>query len=96
MKNTMTHTFYKDQTGWYIDLPEFFEKGLGTKDNLAMVAGADTYLDILSGNSDRVTLELSIAPFEGATEMIQTKKGADFEILNSIGHPIQFGAYKKM
>ena len=41
----MKHRFYKENKIWYIDLPEFLEKGLGTKSNLMMVAGADTLLD---------------------------------------------------
>lgn len=34
---------------WYADLPEFLEQGLGTKNNLLMVDGSDTFLGLLSG-----------------------------------------------
>ena len=54
----MKHTFNKEQGTWYIYLPEFLEKGLGTKQNLMMVAGADTFLDILSNGSPAVKIEI--------------------------------------
>lgn len=51
--------FYKEDSGkWYIDLPEWIEKGL-PKEDLEMVMGADTMLDMLSNNSDEVTLRFS-------------------------------------
>ena len=37
---SMTHEFYKEKNTWYIYLPEFLDAGLGTIDNLMMVAGA--------------------------------------------------------
>jgi hypothetical protein len=61
----MIHSFYKDHEGWFIDLPEFLEQGLGSKGNLAMVAGADHLLDILSGNGTRITIRLETEDFEG-------------------------------
>ena len=43
-----THRFYKEEHGgWYIDLPAYLEQG-GAKGDLAMVAGADTMLDIMA------------------------------------------------
>ena len=33
---THSFDFYKDNTGWYIDFPEFIEQGLGTKGDLAI------------------------------------------------------------
>jgi hypothetical protein len=60
------HRFYKDDQGWFIDLPEFLEAGLGTKGNLAMVAGADTLLDRLSNNGDEVILRISDEDFKGS------------------------------
>ena len=65
-KNTMIHSFYKDNQGWFIDLPEFIEKGFGTKSNLAMVAGADKMLDRLSEGGNGITLEIGETPFDGA------------------------------
>ena len=46
---THSFDFYKDDSGWYIDFPEFIEQGLGTKGDLAMVSGADQMLDYLGG-----------------------------------------------
>lgn len=51
--------FYKDETGWYIDFPEFLQQGLGTKADLEMVAGADEMLDLLSNHADRIELTFS-------------------------------------
>lgn len=61
-----THTFYKEAYGgWFIDLPEYLESG-GSKGDLAMVAGADTMLDIVAGKAQEVTLTMHIQPFDGA------------------------------
>ena len=42
---TQVLAFVKDQGIWYADLPEFLEARLGTRANLMMVDGADTFLD---------------------------------------------------
>lgn len=49
-------SFEKDNTGWYIILPEW----KGSRADLAMVAGADTLLDNLSSNSNYITLEVRL------------------------------------
>lgn len=60
-----TRRFYKEDGRWYIDLPEYIEAGIGTKGNLQMVAGADTWLDNLSNNTEEVTLKFSNYTFDG-------------------------------
>ena len=40
----MELTFNKEDTGWYVDLPDYD----GPKEDLVMVLGADTLLDILA------------------------------------------------
>ena len=90
----MIHRFYKDNEGWFIDLPEFLELGLGTKGNLAMVAGSDLLLDELSDNGNEVTLEFYPEPFDGFEHrMIMDDMGMDEEVLEEYGHPIQIGGY---
>ena len=64
----MIKRFYKENSIWYIDLPEFLEEGMGSKANLMMVDGADTLLDILSNNGSEVTLEFSQLPFVEKTK----------------------------
>jgi hypothetical protein len=90
----MIHTFYKDNTGWFIDLPEYINSGLGTKANLAMVLGADTFLDKLSNNGDKITLEISETPIDGSDDVLDIV-GFDSpeEDLIEVGHPIEVGAY---
>ena len=61
----ITKRFYKENGMWYIDLPEYLEAGLGTKNNLLMVAGADTLLDILSNNGTEITIEFGDERFDG-------------------------------
>lgn len=103
MKNTvskqvMTKRFYKEKSGlWYIDLPEFLNAGLGNKNNLLMVAGADTFLDILSNNGKEVTIKFSSVPFRGQKDHLKkTGMGMDKALLDSIGHaPVDYGAYYK-
>ncbi|RYY28905.1 MAG: hypothetical protein EOO04_07900 [Chitinophagaceae bacterium] len=64
-----TYKFVREGSGWYIDLPDFLENGLGTKADLAMVAGADTMLDHVAGNADAVALTLSLTPFADADRL---------------------------
>ena len=54
-------TFVKENTGrWYIVLPEW----TGDKEELEMVMGADTMLDILSQGDSVVDVVLSTEPFD--------------------------------
>jgi hypothetical protein len=99
--NTITATdikvlgFNKEDGIWYVDIPEFLEQGLGSKNNLMMVDGADTFIDILSENGYNVTLKISTQPFEGyQTKMKKFKKGLNKQLLDLIGHaPVDYGAY---
>lgn len=95
-KTNMTHRFYKDIDGiWYIDLPAFLESGLGTKANLMMVAGADTFLDKLSNDGDDVTVHIETAPYaEQEYALTKLGFGLDKALLSAIGHaPVEYGAY---
>lgn len=88
-------SFVKDQGIWYADLPEFLEMELGTRSNLMMVDGADTFLDFLSHGSKRVTLTVSTKPFTGfQTKMVKNGNGLNPALLEKIGHaPVDYGAY---
>lgn len=91
-----THRFYKDEDGWFIDLPEFIEQGLGTKGNLAMVLGADTLLDRLSeGIWNSVILSIDEEPFEYCSTLSLLSFDQPTELLEEVGHPIETGAYYK-
>jgi len=97
-KTNMTHRFYKDTDGiWYIDLPAFLEAGLGTKANLMMVAGADTFLDKLSNNGDDVTIHIETAPYaEQQYALTKLRFGLDKALLKAVGHAdVGYGAYYK-
>lgn len=91
----MKHTFNKEAGTWYIDLPQFLEAGLGDKGNLMMVAGADTFLDILSNNGETVTVQIELSAFNGQHARLEKQSiGMDKELLDSIGHPeVDYGAY---
>lgn len=87
--------FYKENELWYIDLPEFIEAGLGSKNNLLMVDGADRLLDILSNNTDSVQVEFGDEEFDGYTHTL-TKFiiGMNRKLLEDVGHaPVDYGAY---
>lgn len=92
---TRTLNFIKENGIWYADLPEFLEAGLGTKANLMMVDGADTFLDLLSNNTSKVLLKISTSPFIGfKTRMKKIRRGLNQELLSLIGHaPVEYGAY---
>ena len=87
--------FIKEVGLWYADLPEFLEQGLGTKNNLLMVDGADTFLDLLSENGKEVTLDISEDEFAGyQAKMNKIRSGKNQELLDNVGHePVEYGAY---
>ena len=101
-KMTVTKKFYKENGMWYIDLPEFLEAGLGNKNNLLMVDGADTLLDILAGNKPNksadgteVNVIFGNEPFDGHTHTLNKKvMGKNQSLLDYLGHaPVDYGAY---
>ena len=55
----------EDWGGWFAVIPSW----PGPKGALAMVDGADTFLDLLSRGENQVTLDLSIEPQEGWSEL---------------------------
>ena len=87
--------FIKENELWYADLPEFLERGLGTRNNLLMVDGSDTFLDLLSNQGNRVTLTISEQDFEGFQgKLDKIDWGKNQSLLDSIGHaPVDYGAY---
>lgn len=95
MNKTQILGFVKDNGQWYADLPEFLEQGLGTRANLLMVDGSDTFLDLLSQNGRKITLKISPEPFDGyQTYMKKFRKGLNQSLLDLIGHaPVDYGAY---
>lgn len=92
---TKTLSFNKENGLWYADLPQFLELGLGTKANLLMVDGSDTFLDLLSSNGAKVTVKLSTQPFKGhSIHLEKLKIGLNQDLLDQIGHaPVSYGAY---
>jgi hypothetical protein len=92
---TKTLSFYKEAGIWYADLPAFLEAELGTKTNLMMVDGSDTFLDYISNNQGKATLKLSTEPFEGSEAVLnQICIGMNRGLLDNIGHAIvDYGAY---
>lgn len=56
------YRFYKDEFGWFIDLPEW----KGEKWELQMVSGADAFLDILSQGQDEIFIILSREPYNNS------------------------------
>jgi hypothetical protein len=69
---TKRFRFYKEGTGnWYVDLPEWE----GTKAELQMVSGADSFLDILAEGEAEVHVVLSDDYFEGSDNLEMVKLG---------------------
>lgn len=87
--------FIKEVGLWYADLPEFLEQGLGTKNNLLMVDGADTFLDLLSKNGKEVTLDISEVEFVSyQAKLSKISWGKNQALLDNVGHePVEYGAY---
>lgn len=98
----MIKRFYKDDEGWFIDLPDLIKNGTFTKANLAMVLGADTLLDkllkIRSSNINDVEIRFEDYPITTGgklynDKLILEKVGYDEAKLTAIGHPVQTGGY---
>lgn len=61
-----TLKFNKESSGnWYANIPEW----TGSKDDLQMVLGADTLLDIIAQDENDVVVYFSTEPFEGSNVM---------------------------
>jgi hypothetical protein len=70
--------FYKESSGrWFIDLPEWY----GNPDDLEMVLGADTFLDILSQGNNEIKLRLSDKYFNGSEKLYLVELGLDGNVL---------------
>ncbi len=97
-KQNQVLAFVKDQGLWYADLPEFLEAGLGTRANLMMVDGSDTFLDRLAQGKLQITLQISTKPFAGwETHLRRIRRGLNHTLLQLIGHaPVDYGAYYKV
>jgi hypothetical protein len=96
--DTQILSFVKDAGIWYADLPEFLEAGLGTRANLMMVDGADTFLDRLSQGTPNITIRIASQPFQGwQARMEKLRKGLNQSLLQLLGHaPVDYGAYYKV
>lgn len=82
--------FSKELDGWFVVLPEWD----GSREDLQMVAGADTFLDILCEGEWYVWLNLSDKPFNGANELKLTGIGMlDGEFIDS-GATYRFENYR--
>ena len=55
---SLKQQFSHDETGWYADIPLW----PGPRGACAMVSGADTLLDLLAGENERISLRLSLEP----------------------------------
>jgi hypothetical protein len=67
-----TFKFYKEaDSRWYVDLPEWE----GPKADLEMVAGADSFLEILAEGEGKVDVILSVTPFAGADTLTMSRLG---------------------
>ena len=95
---TKTLSFYKEAGIWYADLPAFLEAGLGTKANLMMVDGADSFLDFISNNQGKATIRLSTERLEDTDAVLnKIRLGMNKGLLDNIGHAqVDYGAYYKV
>jgi hypothetical protein len=95
---TKTLSFYKENGIWFADLPQFLDAGLGTKANLMMVDGADTFLDHVSNNQNRAILKISTSQFQDSDAALHKMGlGLNQELLDLIGHAkVDYGAYYRV
>lgn len=88
-------TFINEGGVWFADLPHFLEEGLGTRDDLIMVDGADTFLDLLSEGRPVITLKLSANIFPGYVFLMsKVRMELGRELPDQVGlASIDYGAY---
>lgn len=104
-----TLRFYRDEEGWFVDLPEW----TGEKKELQMVSGADIFLDILSQSENEVYLKVSTemfpgcetlnfieyGEFSGAWYKLLSYKGMNYELemwlCDVTKNPIVFGNFPR-
>jgi hypothetical protein len=67
------YRFYKNEVEWFVDLPEYLEKG-GSISNLEMVEGADTMLDIMSAGKKEVILNMSTEKLDNSDRLTLKEK----------------------
>jgi len=66
----MIYRFYKNSTGWFVDLPNYpFSKA-----HLAMVKGADVLLEQLAEGKNEVWFEASTQPIPEYTDVLDRVK----------------------
>lgn len=87
--NIKTYRFYKENgTTWYADIPEW----TGSKEELMMVAGADTMLDVLSNRGIEIDLDISKKNFPGAMSLellrVGQNEGGGYYRMMRNGHEI--------
>jgi len=85
--------FDKEIDGWFVNLPEW----KGSRSDLQMVCGADTWLDIMCQGEWHVWLTVSDEPFVGSNELKLVElnsfngetvdSGASYKLENYIGIP---------
>ncbi len=64
-----SYRFIKDNLGWYADL----KNTPFTRDNLAMICGADTLLDLISGERKEVMLNAGTSYIKGYEQLHRKK-----------------------
>lgn len=68
--------FYKDDTGWYADIPTY----PGPKQDLAMVLGADEILDKLAGFRKAITIDILTDPIDAIYCLTALRVPKDVEL----------------
>ncbi|MCU7552318.1 hypothetical protein OCK74_24575 [Chitinophagaceae bacterium LB-8] len=58
-------TYYKMGNRWFLDLPEYIDRG-GDSDDLERIGAFHDFLEMISEGETTLMLQLSTLPFEGA------------------------------
>lgn len=69
------YRFYKEYINWFLDLPDWN----GNKEDLEMVLGADSLLEVLSEGNNEIHLSISEECFDGASKLDFNRFGEDYE-----------------
>jgi hypothetical protein len=90
----LTFTYYKIAGSWYLDLPDYLEKG-GAPEDLERTGSLKDLLERAAQGNSSVQLVLDTQPFEGAEEALLigesgSRSGAYYLIETIMGQRVDF------
>lgn len=89
-----TVTYYKFGNRWFLDMPEFLEKG-GDEEQLERFGAFHDFLDWMAAGEETLLFHMDSAPFEGADvfELVGSSgghTGGYYRLTSYQGQPVEY------